>query len=44
MGDVSLRNPDLKFRGVLADTLARLAVAFVVPSFLAESGCCRSWH
>jgi hypothetical protein len=35
MGDVSLRNPDMKFRGVLEDTLARLAVAFVKQVLLA---------
>jgi hypothetical protein len=28
----------MKFHGVLADMLARLAVAFVVPPFPAESG------
>jgi hypothetical protein len=39
MGDVSPRSPNMKFHGVLADTLAHLTVAFVVPPFPAESGC-----
>jgi hypothetical protein len=39
-----MRNLDMKFRGVLADRLARLAIAFVVPPFLAESGCYRLLH
>jgi hypothetical protein len=36
-----MRSLDMTFRGVLADVLARLAVAFVVPPFPGESGYCR---
>jgi hypothetical protein len=39
-----MRNLNMKFRGVLADTLSRLVVAFAVPPFCEESGCYRLLH
>jgi hypothetical protein len=36
-----MRNPNMKFRGVLTDKLARLAADIVVPPFREGSGCYR---